>query len=246
MQLGGLIPQGSRVVIFQRIYWVFLVLGTLVGIVVIGYTLWKAYKYRDREDRGDDGVERPELGEVPQGGGGGRKLFLSFSLSAVIVISLIIWTYGTLLYVETAPAETTNELEVTVEGYQFGWEFHYPNGYVADSTTGDALRVPANRMVTLTITSQDVFHNFGVTELRVKADAMPGQTTETWFEADETGEYTARCYELCGAGHSFMTAQVVVMEPDEFQEWYANTNGSDSSGENASSIEPVAETAAST
>jgi len=238
MQLGGLIPRGSRVVIFQRIYWVFLVLGTLVGIIVIGYTLWKAYKYRDRADREDDGVERPELGEVPQGGGGGRKLFLSFSLSAVIVISLVVWTYGTLLYVETAPAQTTDELEVTVEGYQFGWEFHYPNGYVADSTAGDAFRVPANRMVSLTITSQDVFHNFGVTALRVKADAIPGQTTTTWFEADETGEYTARCFELCGAGHSFMTAQVVVMEPEAFQEWYANTSASDSGG-SANSMEPA-------
>ena len=230
-QLGGLIPRGSRVVVFQRIYWVFLVLGTLVGLVVISYTLWKAYKYRDRDGIEDDGVDRPELGEVPQGGGGGRKLFLSFSLSAIIVISLIVWTYGTLLYVETAPAQETDALNVEVQGYQFGWEFHYPNGYVADSTAGDQFRVPANRMVYLEVTSQDVFHNFGITALRVKADAIPGQTTDTWFEAEEPGQtYTARCFELCGAGHSFMTAEVVVMPQDEWEAWYANTSASESSG----------------
>jgi cytochrome c oxidase subunit 2 len=225
LQLGGLIPRGSRVVIFQQIYWVFLLLGTLVGIVVIGYTLWKAYKYRDRGDQADEsGLERPELGEVPQGGGGGRKLFLSFSLSAVIVITLIIWTYGTLLYVETAPAQEADALEIEIVGFQFGWEFHYPNGYVATSTADEPLRVPTNRMVAMSVTSDDVFHNFGIPELRVKSDAIPGQTTDTWFRANEPAEYTARCYELCGAGHSFMTADVVVMEEEAFDEWYANTS----------------------
>ena len=228
MQLGGLIPRGNRVIVFERIFWVFLVLGTLVGIVVMGYALWKAYKYRDRDDRDDGEVERPQLGEVPQGGGGGRKLFLSFSLSAIIVITLIIWTYGTLLYVETAPAQEADSLEIDVTGYQFGWSYEYPNGHVEDSNQGGALRVPVDRMVTLSVTSDDVFHNFGVTELRVKSDAIPGQTTETWFRATETGEYTARCYELCGAGHSFMTSPVIVMEPSAFEEWYANTGEEDS------------------
>ena len=227
MQLGDLIPRGSRVVVFERIYWVFLLLGTAVGIVVISYTLWKAYKYRDRDGRGDDGIDRPTLGEVPQGGGGGRKLFLSFSISAVIVISLIVWTYGTLLYVEdpsgTAVAQSGDPIEITVTGYQFGWRYTYPNGHVEDSTAGGALRVPADRMIDLSVTSDDVFHNFGVTELRVKSDAIPTQTTETWFIAEETGEYTARCYELCGAGHSFMTSPVIVMEPAAYEEWYANT-----------------------
>jgi len=232
MQIGDLIPRGSRVVVFDRIYWVFLVLGTLVGIVVIGYALWKAYKYRDRPGLEDE-YDRPQLGEVPQGGGGGRKLFLSFSLSAIIVISLIVWTYGTLLYVETAPAQETDALQVEVVGFQFGWEFHYPNGYVATSTAGEPFRVPANRMVSLTVTSKDVFHNFGISELRVKSDAIPGQTTETWLRSDEPGEYTARCYELCGAGHSFMTADVVVMEQDAFDEWYANTSAD--GGSNTSS-----------
>ena len=228
MQIGDLIPRGSRVIVFQQIYWVFLVLGTLVGVVVIGYILWKAYKYRDREGLEDE-HERPQLGEVPQGSGGGRKLFLSFSLSAIIVISLIVWTYGTLLYVETAPAQETNALEIEVVGFQFGWEFHYPNGYVATSTAGEPLRVPTDRMVKMSVTSSDVFHNFGIMELRVKSDAIPGQTTDTWFRANEPAEYTARCYELCGAGHSFMTAQVVVMEPSAYQDWYSNTSASNSS-----------------
>jgi cytochrome c oxidase subunit 2 len=220
---SGLIPRGTRVFVFDRIFTVFLLLGTLVGVVVIAYMLYNAYKYRDSGE--EDDVDRPMLGELPAGGGKGKKLFTSFALSAVIVISLVAWTYGTLLFVEEGPSEA-EALEIDVEGYQFGWRFTYPNGHVEDSQANGALRVPADRGIRLRVTSADVFHNFGIPAQKVKSDAIPGQTSETWFEADETGTYTANCYELCGAGHSYMTAQVIVMEPDEYREWYQNTNAS--------------------
>ncbi|WP_224447775.1 cytochrome c oxidase subunit II [Haloprofundus salilacus] len=219
-----LIPRGTRTFVFQQIFAVFLVLGTLVGIVVISYMLYTAYTYRDGENRPDDGFDPPKLGELPGGGGGGRKLVTSFTLSVVIVISLIAWTYGTLLFVEEGPS-AEESMEVQVEGYQFGWEFTYENGH----TTDGVLRVPAGEAVRLRVTSADVFHNFGVPELKVKTDAIPGHRTDTWFVANETGNYTAQCYELCGAGHSYMTAEVVVMEPDEYRAWYANTSNSSSS-----------------
>lgn len=215
LQIGDLIPRGTRSAIFSEIYWVFLILGTIVGIVVIAYMLYNGYKYRDSPDRADDGDERPQLGEIPSGGGGGKKLFLSFSLSAIIVISLVIWTYGTLLYVETAPAQTQDSLTVEVEGYQFGWDFTYPNG----KNTSNELRIPRDRLVNFEVTSSDVFHNFAIPELRARTDAIPGQTTETWVRATETGTFEAQCVELCGAGHSYMNADVIVMEQGEFQDW---------------------------
>jgi cytochrome c oxidase subunit 2 len=218
---GGIVPTGTREAVFQQIYDVFVLLGTLVGVVVVGYMLYTAYAYRaGREDDGDYDVERPQLGEAPSGGGGGKKLALSLTLSAIIVVSLIGWTYGTLLFVEGgAAAEADNPLEVQVEGYQFGWQFVYPNGH-----TSSTLRVPVDRHVQLTVTSTDVFHNFGIPELRVKTDAIPGHNTSTWFRATETREYTAHCYELCGTGHSLMNADVVAMEPAAYSEWY-NTTG---------------------
>ncbi len=216
-----LVPQGSRVNVFENIYLVFLVLGTLVGVIVIGYMLWNAYKYRDTGD--EDPVEdRPELGELPTGGGKGRKLFLSFALSAIVVVSLVVWTYGTLLYVENAAAGDTGvdgeePLEVQVIGHQFFWEYKYPDG-----TTTQTLYIPEDRTVKLQVTSADVWHNFGIPDFRVKSDAIPGQNTTTWFVAEETGNYTAKCYELCGSGHSYMNGKVVVMTQSEFQDWYAN------------------------
>lgn len=226
---SGIVPRGTRENVFDQIYLVFLVLGTIVGIIVIGYMLWKAYKYRASAVEDDGDVDRPRLGELPTGGGGGRKLFLSFALSTVIVVSLIVWTYGTLLYIEQdVVAESAEErMEVTVEGYQFGWGFIYPSGVVTNNT----MRVPVDTEIRMTVTSNDVFHNFGIPDLKVKTDAIPGQTTETWFIADETGTYQAQCYELCGAGHSYMSGEVVVMEQSAFEEWHQEAiDGMDSQG----------------
>ncbi|QLG28224.1 cytochrome c oxidase subunit II [Halorarum halophilum] len=224
---NGIVPRGTRVQVFQQIFDVFLVLGTLVGVVVVGYMLYNAYKYRADADVKRGNEDLPTLGELPTGSGGGGKLFVSFTLSAVIVISLIAWTYGALAFVEDPPTPE-DTVEVEVVGFQFGWKFIYPNGY-QDST----LRVPVDTNVKLSITSEDVFHNIGVPELRVKSDAIPGQTTDTWFIADERGTYMAQCYELCGVGHSYMTAEVKVMPQDEYEAWYANTtaeNGTASGG----------------
>ncbi len=208
--------------VFSEIFLVFLVIGTTVGVVVVAYTLINAYKYRDTgEDT--DGFDAPRLGELPTGqeGGKSKKLFLSFGLSAIIVISLVVYSYTLLLYVEAGPSsevETEGNLDIEVTGIQFGWEFEYPNGQESFNT----MRVPAgeDQVIRLHVTSDDVWHAFGVTELRIKADSIPGQTDTTWFIADEPGTYTIECFELCGSGHSQMDGEIIVMEPDEFDEWY--------------------------
>ncbi|WP_128478677.1 cytochrome c oxidase subunit II [Halorussus pelagicus] len=229
---SGLVPKGTRVEVFRQIFTVFLVLGTLVGVVVVGYMVYNAYKNRDGGGRAVND-EATMVGELPSGGGGGRKLFVSFGLSTIIVISLIAWTYGTLLYVEdNPPGESDEEMEIEVVGFRFGWEFIYPNGH-----TSSTLRVPEGETVHLRATSEDVFHTFGVPELRVKTDAIPGQTTETWFVANETGTYEARCFELCGAGHSYMTAEIVVMDSAEYRSWYENVSSPESaSSPNSSAL----------
>ncbi|WP_394324887.1 cytochrome c oxidase subunit II [Halopiger djelfimassiliensis] len=210
--------QQTRVDVFEEIFLVFLALGTLVGVVVITYTLYNAYKYRDHGDRKAD-EDLPTLGELPTGGQGGKKLFLSFGLSAIIVISLVVWTYGMLLYVEDGPAESPEDgLEVEVEGWAFGWNFNYENGVETDSL-GEGLVVPADTPIWVETTSLDVWHSFGIPDLRVKADAIPGEYDETWFVADEPGNHTAQCYELCGPGHSGMTSDVTVLEQEQFEEW---------------------------
>lgn len=234
---GGDVRAPSEV--FNSIFEVFLVLGTAVGVVVVAYTLYHALKYRETEgeDPYAEKVTRPQMGEMPTGGVGGKKVFYSFGISAVIVVSLIGWTYFQLSYVESGPdIEGEEDIEITVEGYRFGWAFIYPNGF--ESST---LRVPRNRIVRLDVTSRDVFHNFGIPELRVKTDALPGQTTSAWFTASETATHEAICYELCGSGHSQMTATVEVMEQEEYQTWYDNTTAANATSDNSTMNETATE-----
>ena len=216
--------------VFNEIFLVFIVLGTLVGVVVMGYMVWKAWQYRADGGKADgEDIDRPSLGEIPTGGSGGRKLFLSFGISTIIVVSLILWTYGALLTFESGPPDNpeAEPIEIEVTGFQFGWQFEYPNGH----TTTSQLRVPEGRPIVLKVTSRDVMHNFGAPGLSLKVDAIPGQTTETWFIPDETGTYEAQCYELCGTGHSYMTANIQVMEPEAYQDWYESTeNETESNG----------------
>ncbi len=132
---GGDVRAPSAV--FDQIFEVFLLLGTAVGVVVVAYTMYHALKYRDDGGGTDpyaDKVERPEMGEMPTGGAGGRKVFYSFSISAIIVVSLIAWTYSQLLYIEQGPDLAQEEaLEIDVEGYRFGWDFVYPNGHTTNT-----------------------------------------------------------------------------------------------------------------
>ncbi|GAB3410274.1 hypothetical protein GCM10027435_00730 [Haloparvum alkalitolerans] len=231
--------------VFDEIFFVFLALGTLVGTIVVSYTLYNAYKYRDDGSDPGEKFDPPVLGELPTGQGGpkAKKLFLSFGLSAIVVISLVVYAYGLLLYVEEGPATDVEEdIEITVEGYQFGWEFQYPDEGV---TTQNTLRVPQDKVVQLRVTSRDVWHNFGVSELRIKSDAIPGEYSETWFsgqahleeplEPGETETYTAECFELCGSGHSYMKADVIIMHEEDYQDWYdeqlADAEGEETEGD---------------
>ncbi len=208
--------QRTRVDVFENIFLVFLGLGTLVGIVVVAYVLYNAYKYRDTGEPAGDDEDLPSVGELPTGGKGGKKLFLSFGISAIIVISLVIWTYGMLLYVEDPGGDDTQEsLEVEVTGESFAWYFEYENGIESTST----LRVPAEERIWLEVTSGDVWHAFGISDQRVKADAIPGEYDETWFEAEEPGQSEIECFELCGEYHTSMVGTLEVMEQDEFDQW---------------------------
>lgn len=209
---------------FSMLFGVFLILGTAVGIVVISYMVYNAYKYRETPDSEVAEQDRPRLGELPQGGGGGKKLAISLTLSAIIVIALVAWAYILLVDIEAGAPQSEDPLEVQVEGIQFSWQYEYPNGH-----TTNTLRVPENRPVTLIVTSGDVFHTFGIPAYDLKADAIPDQTTETWFRPEETGTYQAQCFELCGSGHSVMESDVIVMEQGEFDQWYAQTRAENNS-----------------
>jgi len=116
----------------------------------------------------------------------------------------------------------TGDEEVYVTGYQWEWQASYPGTNI---TTEDEIVIPANESVTIWLTSEDVIHSLFVPDLGVKQDALPGRYTRARTMAYEPGRYNVVCAEFCGAGHSWMDGEIVVLEPDAYEQWLAENEG---------------------
>jgi cytochrome c oxidase subunit 2 len=93
-----------------------------------------------------------------------------------------------------------------------------------DITTINQLNVPVDRPVLIHLTSKDVIHSFGVYELRVKQDAIPGLEVPVWFIPTRIGQYDITCSQLCGLGHYRMRGFLNVQSAADFQAFLANPN----------------------
>ena len=60
------------------------------------------------------------------------------------------------------------------------WHLQHPEG----PREINELHVPVDVPVKLTMTSQDVIHDFYIPAFRVKKDVLPGRYTSLWFQAD--------------------------------------------------------------
>lgn len=139
-------------------------------------------------------------------------------------------------------------MQVEVTALQFGWYFRYPgpdatlgitHARLADAATGNPVGIdpddphsaddlvttelvlPSNREIDLTLRAQDVIHGFSVPELRLKQNAVPGESIHIHFTPTTPGTYAILCTQLCGLGHYRMTANLRIVSPEEFQLWLA-------------------------
>ena len=135
---------------------------------------------------------------------------------------------------------------VHVVGEQFAWNVHYPGPdrkfgrtdlkFVSadnplgldrtdpagkdDVTTINQLNLPVDRPVLVHLSSKDVIHSFGLYEMRVKQDAIPGLQIPVWFIPNRIGEYEITCSQLCGLGHFRMRGFVTVQSQADFTKWF--------------------------
>ncbi len=144
---------------------------------------------------------------------GSIPLELTWSLIP-LGIFMIFFAWGASIYVDEA-SPPRDALQIYVVGKQWMWKIQHENGV----REIDALHVPADRDVRLTMISQDVIHSFWVPAFRIKADVLPGRYTTLWFRANKPGTYHLFCAEYCGTQHSGMIGKVVVMEPAKYEAW---------------------------
>ena len=76
--------------------------------------------------------------------------------------------------------------------------------------------LPAERPVTMRITSPDVIHGILVTGTNVNTMVIPGYVAQVHTTFTKTGDLLMPCHEFCGLGHSQMMATVRVVPPGAF------------------------------
>jgi cytochrome c oxidase subunit II len=170
-------------------------------VLVEGALLLFAVRYR----RG----RRARTAEGPQIHGATRLEIIWTVVPVLILAAIGTFVFWKLPGISGPPkANAANETNITVEGRQFYWMFHYPNGAVSVGT----MVAPADQVVHEAVISpaDDVNHSWWVPNLGGKVDAIPGRTNHTWFKGP-VGTYVARCAELCGIQHALMDGTVHVV-----------------------------------
>jgi cytochrome c oxidase subunit II len=181
----------------------FLVAVTIFFVALIFLTIvFFAVKYRRRTED-----ERP----TPIEG----NFWLEVVWSVIpLGLTMIMFVWGAIIYFDIY-SPPNDALEISIVGRQWMWKAQHPEG----QSEINELHVPLGQPVKLTMTSEDVIHDFFLPAFRVKQDVLPGRYTKLWFEPTKAGEYPLYCAEYCGTQHSGMIGRVVVLEPAEFQRW---------------------------
>ncbi|MGE5451268.1 MAG: cytochrome c oxidase subunit II [Acidobacteriota bacterium] len=150
--------------------------------------------------------------------------------------------------VVVAQKDTTNsDITIKATGYQWKWGYDYIKGEgegigflstldasqraLSDAGTpqGDnyllkvdnPLVVPVDKKIRIITTASDVIHSFMVPRFGIKQDAIPGFVRDTWFRAEQVGDFYGQCAELCGKEHAYMPIHVKVLSAEDYSKWVA-------------------------
>src|SRR5881628_402093 len=178
------------------------------------------------------------------------KIAKSTEIAVAIVEVVLLIGYAIpawAIRVKTFPSEGEAVI-VHVTGEQFAWNVHYPGAdgkfgrtdvtkvsadnplgldrsdpaAKDDITTINQLNIPVDRPILVYLSTKDVIHSFGLYEMRVKQDAIPGMQIPVWFVPTRVGNYEITCSQLCGLGHYRMRGFFNVQTADAFRTWMAD------------------------
>lgn len=219
----------------DTLYKIILAVAAVVFLGVEGVLLYSIVKFRTRPD------------SVPAQIRGNTRLEIGWTLgAAVVLVVLAVVTFAMLDDIRTPPNSDADgfatqpidnvrnasayqprppdgkALNIEVNGQRYAWRYTYPDddeNVLNNVFEYYTLYVPTKTTVTLTIKAQDVAHSWWIPALGGKADAVPGHLNFAWFKVPEPGRFRGQCAELCGRNHADMTAEVVALEPADFERW---------------------------
>jgi len=210
-----------------------------VGIVVWGGILWAIIFHRKRGNQLPHQVRYNLPIEI-----------LYTVLPFIMVGVLFYFTARDENYIDRLPGPHQAHLVVDVTGFQWSWEFQYPQYKVPGASgalnvvteTGamwnptapvqnlPLLVIPEHEIVQFNLTSIDVIHAFWIVPFEFKRDVIPGFANHFAVTAIRTGTFIGRCSELCGVYHSRMLFKVKIVTPAQFKDWIHRQQALQSSG----------------
>jgi cytochrome c oxidase subunit 2 len=191
-----------------------------IVLLVVGLITFALFRYRHRA--GHDRVPAQFQYHIP--------IEAAYTIIPLIVVVVI---FGFMFNAEnqTTRISPNPAVKITVDGFQWGWRFVYPNGHVqigtADYSNIDdnqglpVLYLPANETVQLQVVSLDVVHTFYVKEFLFNRDLIPGIDNRFDLHITQPGLYPGQCNNICGEYHAYMRFLVQVMPKDQYDQWYA-------------------------
>ncbi|HWW64931.1 MAG TPA: cytochrome c oxidase subunit II [Sphingomonadaceae bacterium] len=213
--LGYLDAAGARAWGVLPLTWFTLIVSILVCLIV-GILLWLGV----RRALANGGPAETRATPVERGGNGVRWIVIGLILTAVPLFATLVWTMVALAAVSGPPDHPALVLDVTA--HQWWWEVKYNGSNPSRGfTTANEIHVPIGVPILVRLHGGDVIHSFWVPKLTGKTDAIPGQTNQSWIEADKPGRYRGQCTEFCGAQHSKMGFEVVAEPMADFEKWRA-------------------------
>lgn len=196
-------------------WWLFIIAGFAVWIVVMGLIVYAVIRWR----------ARPQNQEPPQFSANIPMEILSVVIPLLLVIVLFVYSQRSENVVDALAATPNATVDVTA--FRWSWRFSYPGTALTVYGTPHSpptLYLPLGRVTQIDLRSLDVTHSFWVPALLFKRDAIPGLVNRFDITPTHLGTYRGRCAQFCGLDHALMTFRVQVV-PDAAYERYLASDG---------------------
>jgi cytochrome c oxidase subunit II len=225
-------PPMTQIAMDQRwLHNFMLIICSVIFVAVFGVMFWSIFHHR--KSKGAKAAHFHESTTV--------EIIWTLVPFVIVILMALPATKVVVAMKDTTAADLT----IKATGYQWKWGYDYlsgPGQGIAFISTLDAshramsdagkpegdnyllkvdnpLVVPVDKKVRIITTANDVIHSFMVPAFGIKQDAIPGFVRDTWFRAQQIGDFYGQCTELCGKEHAYMPIHVKVLSGADYAVW---------------------------
>ena len=191
----------------------FFVAGLVVAAIVLGLIFYAAIRFRRRTD------------DIPSQKASNIPMEVLYTVTPIVIVAVL---FGVSVAVEQRLTRTSDKppMVVQVTGFQWGWQFEYPDQHVTVVGTGEQstpeLVLPVDQTVQLVLRTNDVNHAFWVPHFLEKRDLIQRVDNTVDITPSRIGRYDGKCAEYCGLDHWRMSFDVNVVSKADFDQWVAS------------------------